>query len=140
MSEPDIAAVMAAAMDAENRRRELASGAPGLGSLVELPQVSYGPGVGIADLITEMPAVGEGLAAVPHVPQYKAYGPDVPVYAPAEVGGQDYPGGIAQAVQRLGALARGQRSAAAGDIVVVSADAAPRRGLLSRLAARLRRR
>ena len=53
MTTPDEAALaiaQAAAEDGENRRRELASQTPGLGALVSLPDVPYGPGVGLSDV------------------------------------------------------------------------------------------
>jgi hypothetical protein len=86
MSEPDIAAVMAAAMDAENRRREVAGASPGVGALVQLPDVSYGPGVGLSDV--PLPVIGESHQAAPNVPQYKAYGPPSPAYAADVVAGR----------------------------------------------------
>jgi hypothetical protein len=55
---PDIAAVMAAAMDGDNRRRELAAMTPGLGPALPLPQPPAGPGVGLSDVA--LPVVGEG--------------------------------------------------------------------------------
>ena len=140
MTTPDIAAAMQAAMDAEDRRRELASQSPGLGALVQLPQTPNGPGVGIWDL--GMPVIGESHQAAPYAEQRKAYGPVVPQYAPDVVGGVDYaPGGIETALRAAAERAfAGQDAAGRGDsLVVVSPATAPRPSLWSRLFGRRRR-
>jgi hypothetical protein len=109
---PDIAAVMAAAIDGENRRRELASQTPGLGPVLPLPQPPAGPGVGLSDVslpvvgegyeVQSLPVVGEGyevqakIAAAIH----KSYGADRPQYAHPLVGGINYPAGTHQPALR----------------------------------------
>ena len=90
MSTPDIAAAMAQAMSTEDRRRELASQSPGLGALVNLPDVPYGSGVGNWDL--GMPHVGESYGqSAPVVPQAKSYGPLSPQYGHPLIGGDSGP-------------------------------------------------
>jgi len=134
-------AAMQEAMASEDRRRQLASQSPGLGALVQLPDVPYGPGVGIADV--PMPAIGEGHAqSAPQVPQYKSYGPPAPVYAPDVVGGLGYaPGDIQTALRAAGErVFAAQAAAGLAAVTVVSPEAAPRRSLLGRLLGRLRRR
>jgi hypothetical protein len=142
MSEQDIAGVLLAAMSAEDARRETAGRTPGLGALVSLPDVPYGPSVGKSGL--DFPAAGEGYQAdAPYAPQSKSYGPDVPVYADALVGGLGYsPGGVQTAIRALGdrVFAAQDRAAAGPGVTVVSPDAAPRPSLWSRLAGKLRRR
>ena len=143
MSTPDIAAVMAAAMDAENRRRQLGGQAAGLGALMDLPQGPAALSVGKSSL--GLDAVGEGLAAIGPAPaQVTSYGPGRPVYADGLVGGQGYgPGGVETVLRSLAdQVFRAQdRAAAAGPgVEVISPQAAPRRSLWARLAGRLRRR
>jgi len=48
-------------LDTENRRRELASQSPGLGALMALPDVPYGPGIGISDVQLPPCAVCNGI-------------------------------------------------------------------------------
>lgn len=138
MTEPEIRAVLADAMGAENHRREMASASPGLGSLMDLPQVPYGTAVGKAGL--DLPAVGAGLAAVPYAPQSKSYGPDVPRYADPVVGGAGYgPGDVQTALRALGERVFAAQDAPGRSVVtVLSPDVAPHRSLLGRLFGRLR--
>jgi hypothetical protein len=85
MSTPDIAAAMASAMSAENRRRELAGRSPGLGAPLPLPDLPYhSHGLG--------PAVGEGYDVTAEIAGavHKAYGPDRPVYGDPAVAGRGY--------------------------------------------------
>lgn len=134
----EISAVMAQAMDQEDRRRELASSSPGLGALVQLPDVPYGPGVGIADV--PLPPIGESHhQAAPSVPQHKAYGPPSPVYADPAVAGVGYAQGDVQtALRALGErVFAAQDAAGRADVTVVSPSARP--SLLARLFGRLRR-
>jgi hypothetical protein len=136
MNAVDIRAVMLAAMDSEGMRRELASQAPGAGALVTLPDVPYGPGVGISDL--PLPPVGEShQQAASAAPQLKSYGPPVPVYAPDVIGGPGYAPGDIQTALR----AAGERVAAVQNtaVVVMSPAAAPG-SVMGRLLAALRRR
>lgn len=58
MSEADIRSVMAQAMSAEDRRREVAGASPGLGALLALEQPPSGAAVGIWDV--DMPVIGGG--------------------------------------------------------------------------------
>jgi len=142
MSVPDIASAMNAAMSEEDRRRRLASESPGLGSLLDLPQSPAGPSVGKAGL---MPAVGEGLAPVPYVPQSKSYGPPVPAYAHDLVGGYDFVGGrneapIRRHIANLGAdglFIEGASAPAADPYVFATAPARP--SLWQRITGKLRR-
>jgi hypothetical protein len=142
MSEPDIYTAMQAGMSAENRRRELASQSPGLGALMSLPDVAYGPGVGISDV--PLPPIGESYETTAAVmPQAKAYGPDRPVYADSLVGGLGYaPGGVQTALQAAGerVFAAQDRAAAGNAVEFVSPQAAPRPSLWARLTGRRRRR
>jgi hypothetical protein len=143
MSEQDITSAMAQAMAAENRRRELAGQSPGLGALVSLPDVPYGPGVGLSDV--PLPPVGESHhQAAPRVPQRKSYGPASPVYADSLIGGLGYtPGDIQTALRHVtdlgadGPLIGGRSAPAAPAVDVVSAPARP--GPLRRLLGKLRR-
>ena len=145
MSTPDIAAAMATAMDTEDRRREPASQTPGLGAPVSLPDVPYGPGVGLTDV--GLPHVGEGYGhGAPAAAQSKAYGPDRPQYGHSLIGGLDYAAldarpalGRSRLYDLAGAVFAGQDGPAGRPFVVVSPPAA-KPGLLARLAARLRRR
>jgi hypothetical protein len=99
LSTPDIAAAMNAAMDGENRRRQLASGTPGLGAVLRLPQSPAAAAVGKSSL--DMPAIGEGYAqGAPDAPQRKSYGPDLPVYADDLVGGYGFQGGRSEPAVR----------------------------------------
>ena len=97
MTTPDIAATMAAAMDAEDWRRELAAQTPGLGALMQLPQPVGGPGVGLSDV--DLPVIGEGYDQVAEVEDAvtKAYGEDRPVYAAPVVGGTGFTAGRSEA-------------------------------------------
>lgn len=142
MTTPDIAAVMHAAMDAEDRRRELASASPGCGALLGLPDNSVGLAVGKAGLLS---TVGEGhsVAAEVSAVVHKSYGPDRPQYADPVVGGQGYrPGNMSVVLRSLGERVFGAQDAAAavGVVELVSPEAAPRRGLLGRLFGRRRSR
>lgn len=131
MSTPDIAAAMAA----ENRRRQLADQSPGLGASMVLPDLPYySHGLG--------PVIGEGHEQTAPVADavHKAYGEPRPVCAASEVGGLgSAPGGIARPALRSdrAALAdqvfapQGAHAADAGP-VVISPAAAGRPGLLAR--------
>jgi hypothetical protein len=141
---PDIAGTMQAAMDEENRRRELASASPGLGTPLPLAQPVSAAGVGLSDV--PMPVVGEGYDITPPVVTAvsKAYGPERPVYGADEVGGVGFVGGrqepAVRHVTNLGAdgLFIEGRPAPAADVVTV-ASAPSRPGLLSRARAALGR-
>ena len=142
MTTPDIAAVMAQAMDQEDLRRELASASPGCGAFLELPDNPVGPGVGKAGLL---PAVGEGHSVTAEVSPSvrKSFGPPRPEYADPLVGGVDYrPADVMTALRAAAEWAFTRQDAvSAGDVLeVVSAGPAPRRGLLGRLLGRGRRR
>ena len=144
MTTPDIQQIMMAAMDAEDRRRELASQSPGLGVLLPLDQPPSGPSVGKYGVGGAI--VGEGydqqaeIAAAVH----KSYGADRPQYAHPLVGGINYPAGTHQPALRhvtnLGAdglFIEGASAPAADAFTVVSEPSRP--SLLSRLLGRLRR-
>jgi hypothetical protein len=138
----EIAAAMSRGMDGENRRRELASQMPGHGALVQLPEVTSGPGVGLTDV--PLPTIGESHQAAPQVPQHKAYGPPSPMYADPFVAGPGYPADTQQpalrSVMDIGdgrLLVEGRSVPAADAFAVVSPPARP--SLLSRLLGRLRR-
>jgi hypothetical protein len=142
VSTPDIAAAtaaQAAAMATENRRRELASQSPGLGAPVSLPDVPYGPGVGLTDI--GLPHVGESYgqgAAV--VPQVKSYGPAVPVYADPLVGGVSYgPGHVQTAIRSLGERVFAAQDGQAGIPYTVISPAVARPSLWQRITGKLRR-
>ena len=128
----------------EDRRRELASQTPGLGAPVGLPDVPYGPGVGLTDVA--LPHVGEGYGhGAPVAAQSKAYGPDTPQYGHPLIGGLDYaPMDARPALGRSSLYELADQVFAAQDAraghayTVISPPARP--GLLARLAARLRRR
>ena len=126
MTTPDIAAVMAAAMDAEDRRRELASQAPGLGALVQLPPPPSGPGVGLTDV--PLPVIGESHQAAASVPQHKSYGPPAPVYADSLIGGLGYaPGDVQTALRAAGErVFTAQDAGGQAGVMVVSPGMAPR--------------
>ena len=144
MSEPDIRSVMAAAMAAEDRRREVAGASPGLGALLPMEQPPSGPSVGKYGV--GGPIVGEGyevqaeIAAAVH----KAYGEDRPSYAGPAVGGDSYVLGVSQPALRHvhdlgdGTLFIEGRSAPAADAFTVVSPPA-RQSLLARLLGRLRR-
>jgi hypothetical protein len=144
MSEQSIEAVMAQAMAAENRRRELASQAPGLGALLPMEQPPNGPGVGKYGL-PGMDIAGEGYAtmAPDDAQQLKAYGMVRPHYADPVVAGLDYRPAADIPLRRsiidpgYGRLLTEGRGAPAADPVVVSPPAA-RPGLLARLISRVR--
>jgi hypothetical protein len=146
MTEPDIAAVMQASMNAEDKRRQLASMTPGLGAQLNLPDVPYGPSVGKSGL--DLPPVGEGLETSPVVvPRLKAYGPQSPVYADDLVGGLGYSLGSVHNARRhvtdLGAdglfIEPGPDGRAPTNSMFVVSPAAPRPSLWQRLTSRLRR-
>jgi len=137
---------MAASMDAEDRRRGLASQRPGLGALVSLPQPPSGAGVGISDV--DMPVAGEGysVTAPLSATQTASYGPARPVYADGLVGGTGFTAGRAEpAIRHVQDLGDGRLLIGpgpdgrqdSGPVMAVSPDLAPRRTLLQRL---LRRR
>jgi hypothetical protein len=130
----DVAAIQAAAMDAEDRRREVASQTPGLGTLLELPQPPNAAAVGKAG-VPGLDVVGEGYATTPEVSAaaVKAYGPARPVYADGVVGGVDFVAGRQEAPVKMAA---GFRRSDDG-VVVVSPSSRP--GLLARLTGRFRR-
>ena len=92
----------------------------------------------------DLPVIGEGYDIMPpdDVQQAKAYGEARPVYADPLVGGLGYgPGDIQTALRAAGErVFVAQDAAGQAGVMVVSADMAPRRSLLSRLAGRLRRR
>ena len=144
MTTPDIEGVIAQAMAAENRRRELAAQMPGHGAPVPLDQPPSGPSLGKYGV--GGPVVGEGyevqaeIAAAVH----KAYGTARPQYAHPAVGGIDYPAGTHQPALRHvhdlgdGTLFIEGRSAPAADgFTLVSPPARP--SLLSRLLGKFRR-
>jgi hypothetical protein len=134
MTTPDqIAAIMTAATTAEQGRRQLASQRPGLGALMDLPEVGYGPGIGIND-VPGLEVAGEGLPEVPEVSPavVKSYGPPRPEYAAGVVGGVDFVAGRQEAPVKL---AIGFRRSAGSGVTVLSP---PRPSLWSRVAARLR--
>ena len=121
MSEADIAGVMAQAMTSEDRRRELASQSPGLGSPLPMEQPAAGPSVGKYGL--DMPVVGEGyLMTAPDAVQHKAYGAARPSYADDVVGGYGFQAGRGEPAIRV---YLGSRSAPAGGPVFVSPPARP---------------
>jgi hypothetical protein len=141
----DISAVMAAAMDEENRRRELASQAPGLGALMHLGQPPAAHGVGISD-IPDSEVKGEGYAVTAPLTaaQVSSYGPGRPLYASPLVGGVNFVAGRSEPAVRhvtnLGAdglFIEGASAPPADRLTVVSPPSRP--SLWSRLAARWRR-
>ena len=143
MSEADIRSVMAQAMSAEDRRREVAGASPGLGALLPLEQPPSGAGTGIWDV--DMPVIGEGYDQQAEIATtvHKAYGEARPVYAGPAVAGDSYVLGVSQPALRhvtdLGAdglFIEGASAPAADPFMVVSP---PRPGLLSRLRGLLRR-
>jgi hypothetical protein len=121
----EVTAAMSQGMDTENRRREFASQSPGLGALMALPDVPYGPGVGISDV--PLPVVGESHHAAASVPQVKSYGPPSPVYADSLVGGRGLrPGDVQTALRALGErVFAAQDAAGRADVTVVSPPAPP---------------
>jgi hypothetical protein len=140
----DIRQVMLAAMDGEDRRRELAAQMPGYGAPVPLGQPPSGPSVGKygvgGAVIGEGYEVQAGIAAAVH----KAYGPDRPQYAHPIVAGLGYPADTHQPALRhvtnLGAdglFIEGHSAPPAGGVTVVAAPSRP--SLLARLLGRLRR-
>src|SRR5215831_9245589 len=138
MSEPDIASAMHAAMDGENRRRELASQRPGHGTEIPLVQSPAASGVGLSDV--NMPAAGLGYEVAPGLPSTVHAAYSVPRYADPTVGGYGFQGGRARpAVRHVTDLGDGRlfiegRSAPAGDgVIVASAAAAARPSLWARL-------
>lgn len=139
MSEADIRGAMLAGMNAENRRRELASQTPGAGTLMQLPQSPSAAAVGKSSL--DMPAVGEGYDTVAEISAavHKAYGEARPVYAAPEVGGSSYSrrSVIAEMADRV--FGRQDAAAAADAVEVISPQAASRPSLLARLLRRGRR-
>jgi hypothetical protein len=144
MTTPDIEGVMAQAMAAENRRRELAAQMPGHGAPVPLDQPPSGPSVGKYGV--GGPVVGEGYEVQAEIADavHKSYGAVRPQYAHPLVGGINYPAGIHQPalphVTNLGAdglFIEGASAPAADGFTVVSAPSRP--SLLSRLLGRFRR-
>jgi hypothetical protein len=143
-----LASSQAAAQDAENRRRRLASASPGLGVPVGLPQSPAAAGVGLSDV--PMPAVGEGYDVTAEIAAAvsKAYGPDRPQYGPDEVGGYGHPLGIAQPARRhvtnLGdgrlLVDPGPDGRQPGGPYTLMSPPAAKPSMWSRLASRLRRR
>jgi hypothetical protein len=131
MSEADIRATLAQAMAAENRRRQVASDSPGLGTLLPTPQPPSGPGVGISDV--DPPVVGEGYSVTAPAggAQTTSYGPARPVYADDLVGGVGFQGGFSEPV------IESFRFSVSPGLVTPPAQARP--GLLSRLRGWLRR-
>ena len=141
----DISAAMAAAMGEENRRRELASQAPGLGALMHLGQPPAAHGVGISD-IPDSEVKGEGYAVTAPLTaaQVSSYGPGSPVYADGSVGGYGFQGGRSEPairhVTNLGAdglFIEGRSAPVADAVTVLSAPGRP--GLWLRLRGKLRR-
>jgi hypothetical protein len=141
----DISAAMAAAMDAENRRRELAAQAPGLGALMHLGQPPAAHGVGISD-IPDSEVKGEGYAVTAPLTaaQVSSYGPGSPVYADPSVGGYGFQGGRSEPAVRhvtnLGAdglFIEGRSAPVAAAVTVLTAPGRP--SVWSRLRGRLHR-
>ena len=127
MSEPDIRSVMAAAMAAEDRRREVAGASPGLGALLPMEQPPSGAGPGIWDV--DMPVIGEGYEVQAEIATavHKAYGEARPVYAGPAVAGESYVLDVCQPALRhvtdLGAdglFIEGTSAPAADPFMVVS--------------------
>jgi hypothetical protein len=117
----DIAGVMASAMAEEDRRRELASATPGLGSLLPMEQPAAAAAVGKSGL--DMPVIGEGYEmTAPGAVQHKAYGAARPSYADDVVGGYGFQAGRGEPAIRV---YLGSRSAPAGGPVFVSPPARP---------------
>ena len=144
MTTPDIQQIMMAAMDAEDRRRELASQSPGLGVLLPLDQPPSGPSVGKYGVGGAI--VGEGYGQQAEIADaiHKSYGADRPQYAHPLVSGINYPAGTHQPALRhvtnLGAdglFIEGASAPEADGFTVVSAPSRP--SLLSRLLGRFRR-
>jgi hypothetical protein len=134
MSEQDIRATLAQAMNAENRRRQVASDSPGLGALLPLPQPPSGPGVGISDM--DLPVTGEGYSTTAPAggAQTASYGPERPVYADDLVGGVGFQGGFSEP-----AIESFRFSVSPGLVTPAAPPAQARPGLLSRLRGWLRR-
>lgn len=138
---------MAQAMASEDRRRELASATPGLGSLLPMEQPPNGASVGKYGV--GGPVVGEGydIMAPDDAQQAKAYGMTRPHYADPVVAGLDYRPAADVPVRRsvIDAgpdglwIEAAPGTASPGDVIAVSPQAAPRRSLLGRLAGWLRR-
>jgi hypothetical protein len=121
MSEQEIAAAMSAGMTGENRRRELASQRPGLGSPVPLEQPAAAAAIGKSGL--DMPVIGEGYEmTAPDAVQHKAYGPGRPVYADDLVGGLGFQAGKSEPAI---SVYTGSRSAPADGVMVVSPPSRP---------------
>jgi hypothetical protein len=149
MTTPDIQAVMAQAMAAEDRRRELAGQTPGLGVLMPLDQPPNGPSVGKYGL-PGLDVIGEGydVLAPDDAQQMKAYGLVRPHYADALVAGLDYRPAANVPVRRsiIDAgpdglwIEAAPGPASPGNVIAVSPQAAPRRSLLGRVTRWLRRR
>lgn len=140
MTTPGIAAVMAAAMDGDNRRT--GGHDQGLGPVLPLPPA--GPGVGLSDVV--LPVVGEGYGVQAEIAAavHKSYGADRPQYAHPLVGGINYPAGAHQPTLRYvtnlgadGLFIEGASEPAADGSTVVPAPSRP--SLLSRLLGRFRR-
>jgi hypothetical protein len=139
---PDITAAMQAAMDGENRRRRLASQAPGSGALLGLPQPPSGAGIGISD--ADMPVMGEGYGGPSIAPVPGGTG--APSYADDLVGGIGFQGGRSEpAVRHVSDIGDGRLliepyTDGSNTAAVVVSPQAPWRSLWARLAGRLRRR
>ena len=144
MTTPDITAAMQAAMDQEDRRRELASATPGLGALLPMEQPPSGPGMGKYGVGGDI--IGEGYDQVAEISDAvaKAYGPTRPQYGDDLVGGFGFVGGrneapIRRHVTDLGdgtLFIEGRGARAADPFTVVSAPSRP--GPLRRLLGRIR--
>jgi hypothetical protein len=135
----DISATLAAAMNQENRRRELASQAPGLGALMHLGQPPAAHGVGISD-IPDSEVKGEGYATEAAAQPLQVVTSPDPVYGQRPSYSDDLVGGIGFVGGRQEAPIRvlvGTRSAAGAGVTVLSATG--RSSLWSRLRGKLRR-
>jgi hypothetical protein len=143
----DCQVAMSTGMDAETRRRQAAAGSPGLGYPLALEQPPSGPGIGLTD-VPGLEVVGEGYGQVAEISAavHKAYGEARPVYGVPEVGGLGYMPDIGQPARR--------HVSSVGDSLLIEpyadgrqpggryvfASPVAKRGLLARLAGKLRRR
>jgi hypothetical protein len=145
MSEQDITSAMHAAMDAEDRRRELASATPGVGAAMPMEQPPSGPSVGKYGVGGDI--IGEGYAVQAEIVDAvaKAYGPPRPAYGDDLVGGFGFAGGRNEAPIRRHVTDLGDtlfiegRSGPAADPYVVISPPAAKPSLWARLRAGLRR-